>query len=61
MYEAIWNAIHSIEERFENDLEEKGRIDVTFDALTREVRVVDNGNGFDEGNLSGFLTPLTGN
>lgn len=61
MYEAIWNAIHSIEERFENDLEEKGRIDVTFDALTREVRVVDNGNGFDEGNLSAFLTPLTGN
>lgn len=61
MYEAIWNAIHSIEERFDNELEKQGRIDVCFDAMTREVRVVDNGNGFDEGNLSAFLTPLTGN
>lgn len=61
MYETISNAIHSIEERWEDDLEEKGRLDVTFDALKREVSVADNGNGFDEGNLTAFLTPLTGN
>ncbi|WP_198662909.1 hypothetical protein [Cohaesibacter intestini] len=61
MYEAIWNAMHSIEDRFESDLEEHGRLEVTFDAQMREVSVVDNGNGFDKTNLAAFLTPLTGN
>lgn len=60
VYEAISNAFHSIEQRWEDELEEKGRLDVTFDELKREVVVADNGNGFDEGNLSAFLTPLTG-
>lgn len=61
MYEAIWNAIHSIEDRWGDDLEDKGQLAVSFDALKREVAVVDNGVGFDEGNMSAFLTPLTGN
>lgn len=61
MYEAIWNSIHSIEDRWEDDLEDNGRLAVGFDALKREVVVADNGIGFDEGNLSAFLTPLTGN
>lgn len=61
MYEAISNSFHSIEERWEDDLEMKGRLDVSFDALKREVTVSDNGIGFNEGNLSAFLTPLTGN
>lgn len=61
MYEAISNAFHSIEDRWEDDLEEKGRLDVAFDDQTREVMVTDNGSGFDEANLSAFLTPLTGN
>ncbi len=61
MYEAISNAFHSIEDRWEDELEDKGRLDVTFNELKREVAVVDNGNGFDEGNLAAFLTPLTGN
>jgi hypothetical protein len=61
MYEAIWNAIHSIEDRWGDDLEDKGQLSVSFDALKREVAVVDNGVGFDEGNLYAFLTPLTGN
>lgn len=61
MYEAIWNAIHSIEERWKNDLEDEGRLDVIFDADKREVVVADNGTGFDVRNLSAFLTPLTGN
>lgn len=61
MYEAISNAFHSIEDRWENDLEDKGRLDVTFDDQAREVTIKDNGSGFDEANLSAFLTPLTGN
>lgn len=61
MYEAISNAFHSIEERWENNLEKKGRLDVYFDAHKREVTVADNGSGFNEGNLNAFLTPLTGN
>lgn len=61
MYEAISNAFHSIEDRWENDLENKGRLDVTFDDQAREVTIKDNGSGFDEANLSAFLTPLTGN
>lgn len=61
MYEAISNAFHSIEDRWEDDLEDKGRLDVTFDDQAREVTVTDNGSGFDEANLSAFLTPLTGN
>jgi len=61
MYEAISNALHSIEDRWEDDLEDKGRLDVSFDDQTREVTVIDNGSGFDEANLSAFLTPLTGN
>ncbi len=61
MYEAISNAFHSIEDRWENELEDKGRLDVTFDDQAREVTIKDNGSGFDEANLSAFLTPLTGN
>jgi hypothetical protein len=36
-------------------------LDVTFDDQAREVTIKDNGSGFDEANLSAFLTPLTGN
>lgn len=61
VYEAISNAFHAIEERWDDDLEDKGRLDVIFDEIKREVVVVDNGVGFNEGNLSAFLTPLTGN
>lgn len=61
MYEAISNAFHSIEDRWEDDLEGKGRLDVSFDEQKREITVADNGSGFDESNLAAFLTPLTGN
>ena len=61
MYEAISNALHSIEDRWVDELEDKGLLDISFDDLAREVTVTDNGRGFDEANLSAFLTPLTGN
>lgn len=61
MYEAISNSFHSIEDRWDDDLEEKGRLEVQFDATRRQIYVADNGNGLDAGNLTAFLTPLTGN
>lgn len=61
MYEAISNAFHSIEDRWDDELEERGQLEVTFDALKQQVMVSDNGKGFDENNLLAFLTPLTGN
>lgn len=61
MYEAVSNALHSIEDRWDDELEEKGRLDVAFDDQASEITVIDNGNGFDDANLSAFLTPLTGN
>lgn len=61
MYEAISNAFHAIEDRWGNDLEENGRLEVAFDDQASEITVVDNGSGFDKSNLSAFLTPLTGN
>lgn len=60
-YEAISNALHSIEDRWDSDLEEKGCLDIAFDDQAREVTVTDNGSGLDDTNLSAFLTPLTGN
>lgn len=60
MYEAISNAFHSIEERWGDDLETQGRLDIKFNALTHEISICDNGTGFDDANLSAFLTPLTG-
>ncbi|WP_346896261.1 ATP-binding protein [uncultured Roseibium sp.] len=61
LFEAISNALYSIEERWGDDLEDKGQLDVHFDEFRREIVVTDNGTGFNAGNLSAFLTPLTGN
>lgn len=61
LYEAISNFLHSIEERWQDDLEINGRIDIDIDIDRRRVTVCDNGNGFDENNLTAFLTPMTGN
>ncbi|WFU03705.1 ATP-binding protein [Rhizobium sp. CB3171] len=61
LYEAVSNSFHSIEERWGDELEEKGRIEIDIDADGQQIMVADNGIGFDEKNLNAFLTPLTGN
>jgi hypothetical protein len=61
LYEAVSNSFHSVEERWADDLEEMGQIDIDFDAAGRRIVVADNGCGFDDRNLDAFLTPLTGN
>ncbi|GEO84653.1 hypothetical protein GCM10007920_05100 [Ciceribacter naphthalenivorans] len=61
LYEAVSNSLHSIEERWGDDLEEKGRIEIDIDADQKRIVVADNGVGFDRKNLDAFLTPLTGN
>lgn len=59
LYEAVSNSFHSIEEKWGDDLEENGQIEIDGDG--QEILIADNGVGFDEKNLAAFLTPLTGN
>lgn len=61
MFEAISNALHSIEDRFGADLVEKGEISITFSSEKETIEVCDNGEGFSPSNLEAFLTPFTGN
>lgn len=61
LYEAVSNSLHSVEEKWGEELEEKGHIEIEFDAHGQEILIADNGVGFDEKNLAAFLTPLTGN
>lgn len=61
LYEAVSNSFHSIEERWGDDVEEKGQIEIEFAVDGQEILIADNGVGFDEKNLGAFLTPLTGN
>ncbi|MEM7329447.1 MAG: ATP-binding protein [Pseudomonadota bacterium] len=60
MYEAISNAFHSVEERWQENLEDQGHIAVKFDAANQSIMISDNGVGFNRDNLDAFLTPLTG-
>lgn len=61
LYEAVSNSFHSLEERWGDDVEEKGHIEIEFDVDGQEILIADNGVGFDDKNLGAFLTPLTGN
>lgn len=61
LFEAVSNALHSIEERWETESEDKGNIEVEISFDDRSITIADNGTGFDQKNLDAFLTPLTGN
>lgn len=61
LFEAISNALHSIEERWKDDAEENGQIEVDISFPDQSITIADNGTGFDPKNLDAFLTPLTGN
>lgn len=61
LFEAVSNALHSIEERWQDEAEEKGQIEVEVSFSDQSITIADNGTGFDEKNLDAFLTPLTGN
>ncbi|WP_198912667.1 HAMP domain-containing histidine kinase [Acetobacter musti] len=61
LFEAVSNSFHSMEERWGEEVEEKGRIEIEFAVDGQEILIADNGVGFDEKNLGAFLTPLTGN
>ncbi|SNT29022.1 Histidine kinase-, DNA gyrase B-, and HSP90-like ATPase [[Luteovulum] sphaeroides subsp. megalophilum] len=60
LFEAVSNALHSIEDRFGDDVPAKGSIRITFDQTSRTLAVVDNGEGFSIENVRHFLTPFTG-
>lgn len=61
LFEAISNALHSIEERWKDNAEEDGQIEIEISFPDRSITIADNGTGFDQKNLDAFLTPLTGN
>lgn len=61
LFEAVSNALHSIEERWQDEAEEKGQIEVEVSFADQSITIADNGTGFDQKNLEAFLTPLTGN
>jgi hypothetical protein len=61
LFEAVSNALHSIEERWQDEAEEKGQIEVEVSFPDQSITIADNGTGFDQKNLDAFLTPLTGN
>lgn len=61
VFEAVSNALHSLEERWGSEAEMNGKIEVDFSSLDRSITIADNGVGFNSKNLNAFLTPLTGN
>jgi hypothetical protein len=61
LFEAVSNALHSIEERWGDAAEASGQIDVDVSFHDKSITIADNGAGFDQKNLNAFLTPLTGN
>ncbi len=62
--EAISNALHAIEARFDADAPSKGQIDVRFfdlnDPNKFAVSVLDNGIGLTDENFESFKTPFSG-
>ena len=61
LFEAVSNAFHSIEEKFGDEVEAQGHIEINVSLADQNIRIADNGVGFDQRNLSAFLKPLTGN
>lgn len=63
LFEAVSNAIHSTQDKFADDVADKGKVSVFVDTDRQkaDVRVVvrDNGTGLDEGNWRAFMTTDT--
>ncbi|MCJ2040415.1 ATP-binding protein [Methylobacterium sp. J-059] len=59
MFEAVYNALHAVNDRFKDDWAERGVIAVSligFDGPRRSVEVRDNGIGLDDKNYASFRT-----
>lgn len=54
LFEAVSNALHSIEERWKDEAEEKGQIEVEVSFAAQSITIADNGTGFDQKNLDAF-------
>lgn len=65
LFEAVSNAIHSTQDRFQDNVAENGRIivDVVTGRKQAHVKIVveDNGNGLDQKNFDAFTTTDTDN
>ncbi len=64
IFEAVSNAIHGIEVRYEGRAQSEGRIDISFtnanDPSNILISVTDNGVGLDDINYNSFKTPFSG-
>ncbi|MCB2062411.1 MAG: sensor histidine kinase [Novosphingobium sp.] len=62
--EAVSNAMHSIEARFEDDAEARGEVEISIANLNDPAKlligITDNGVGLDEENYRSFKTPFSG-
>jgi hypothetical protein len=59
LYEAIYNSIHAIQDRFDSRWMDAGRIQIAlidFDSDSPSIEIRDNGVGLDPGNFISFKT-----
>jgi hypothetical protein len=59
IFEAIYNTLHAVQDRFGSDWHEKGRATIAlldFDTTSPSIEIRDNGIGLDGENFESFLT-----
>ncbi len=60
LFEAITNSIHAVQDRFEDDWKNKGKIDVYIlpreDGKVKDIEIEDNGIGLNHDNFKSFKT-----
>ncbi len=59
VFEALYNALHAVNDRFDADWENRARMEVAFTGLSKraiDVRISDNGVGLDADNFRSFRT-----
>lgn len=63
LFEAVMNAIHSTQDKFQDEVAKLGKIDITVskkdDKKVLSIIVADNGNGLNSENYDAFLTTDT--
>lgn len=59
VWEAVYNALHAIQDRFDDEWATRGRIDISFlelDSNNPSVEIRDNGIGLNRENFNSFKT-----
>lgn len=62
--ESVSNAIHAIEERYNDEASKKGSVEIKFanatDPAKLQITIKDNGSGLNDENFKSFKTPFSG-